>query len=59
MPILHWLTRDDDLRAASRVPYRLLEETPELSVPDVEIHKNGGYPLPLRYDPQSLTMPIK
>ena len=31
MPTLNWLTRDDDLRAASRVPYRLLEETPELS----------------------------
>ena len=31
MPILHWLTRDEDLRSASRVPYRLLEETPELS----------------------------
>ena len=31
MPTLNWLTRDDDLRAASRVPYRLLEEAPELS----------------------------
>ena len=31
MPTLHWLTRDDDLRAASRVPYRLLEEASELS----------------------------
>ena len=37
MPTLNWLTRDDDLRAASRVPYRLLEEAPELSAgePDV------------------------
>ena len=37
MPTLHWLTRDDDLRAASRVPYRLLEEASELSAgePDV------------------------
>ena len=26
MPILHWLTRDDDVRAAHRTPYRLLEE---------------------------------
>lgn len=26
MPILHWLTRDKDLRAAGRAPYRLLEE---------------------------------
>ena len=31
MPTLHWLTRDEDLRTASRVPYRLLEEAPELS----------------------------
>ena len=31
MPTLNWLTRDDDLRAATRVPYRLLEEAPELS----------------------------
>ena len=31
MPTLHWLTRDEDLRAAARVPYRLLEEAPELS----------------------------
>lgn len=31
MPTLHWLTRDEDLRAASRVPYRLLEEALELS----------------------------
>jgi adenine-specific DNA-methyltransferase len=34
MPTLSWLTRDDDLRAAQRVPYRLLEETPELSAGD-------------------------
>jgi len=31
MPLLHWLTRDEDLRAADRVPYRLLDEVPELS----------------------------
>ena len=31
MPTLHWLTRDEDLRSASRVPYRLLEEAPDLS----------------------------
>lgn len=30
MPILNWLTRDDDFRAADRVPYRLLEDVPEL-----------------------------
>ncbi len=34
MPTLHWLTRDEDLRAASRVPYRLLEEAPDLSAGD-------------------------
>ena len=26
MPILPWLTRDEDLRATRRAPYRLLEE---------------------------------
>ena len=31
MPILHWLTRDEDLRAAARAPYRLLEEVADLS----------------------------
>ena len=36
MPTLNWLTRDDDLRAASRVPYRLLEEAPELSAGEPE-----------------------
>lgn len=34
MPILNWLTRDDDVRAAQRVPYRLLEEVPTLSAGD-------------------------
>lgn len=34
MPILHWLTRDEDIRAASRVPYRLLDKVPELSAGD-------------------------
>ena len=32
MPILNWLSRDEDIRAAQKVPYRLLEEAPELSV---------------------------
>lgn len=32
MPILHWLTRERDTRAAPRTPYRLLEEDRELSV---------------------------
>lgn len=30
MPILHWLTRDQDVKAARTVPYRLLEEVPDL-----------------------------
>ena len=36
MPILSWLTRDEDIRAASHVPYRLLEEVPNLSSSDPE-----------------------
>ena len=31
MPILNWLTRDEDTKAATKVPYRLLEEVPEHS----------------------------
>lgn len=31
MPILHWLTRAEDIRAARSVPYRLLEEEASLS----------------------------
>lgn len=34
MPTLKWLTRDDDVRAAEKVPYRLLEEVPELGYGD-------------------------
>lgn len=34
MPILSWLTRDCDISAAQRVPYRLLQEAPELSAGD-------------------------
>ena len=34
MPILNWLTRDEDLRAAGRASYRLLEEVPRLSAGD-------------------------
>lgn len=34
MPILHWLTRDADLRLSSNAPYRLLEHVPELSFGD-------------------------
>ena len=31
MPTLNWLSRDEDIVAASKVPYRLLEEVPEHS----------------------------
>ena len=31
MPSLTWLTRDDDLKRAGQVPYRLLEADPDLS----------------------------
>ncbi len=34
MPILNWLTRGEDILTASRVPYRLLEEAPDLSAGD-------------------------
>jgi len=30
LPILEWMTRGEDVRAADRVPYRLLEARPEL-----------------------------
>ena len=36
MPILQWLTREDDLKAAGRTPYRLLEEAPDLGAGDRE-----------------------
>lgn len=31
MPLLHWLTRDEDIHKAAQAPYRLLEEVRELS----------------------------
>ena len=34
MPILNWLTREQDIGATSDVPYRLLEEVPHLSAGD-------------------------
>ena len=34
MPTLSWLTRDEDIRTAQRVPYRLLEEVADLSAGD-------------------------
>ncbi|MDR1485082.1 MAG: site-specific DNA-methyltransferase [Planctomycetaceae bacterium] len=38
MPILSWLSREDDLKCANQTPYRLLEELPKLSYGD----KNAG-----------------
>jgi adenine-specific DNA-methyltransferase len=32
MPVLTWLTRENDLKLAQNAPYRFLEEVPELSV---------------------------
>lgn len=34
MPTLRWLTRNDDVRAAEKVPYRLLEEVDGLGYGD-------------------------
>ena len=36
MPTLHWLTREADVGAAGRAPYRLLEEAPGLSAGEAE-----------------------
>ena len=36
MPTLNWLTKDVDIRAASRAPYRLLEEVSDLSAGNLE-----------------------
>ena len=36
MPTLNWLTRDTDIHAAARVPYRLLEEASGLSAGDLD-----------------------
>ena len=40
MPVLSWLTRDDDLRAAGRAEYRLLDEVPGLGGGDRENSEN-------------------
>ncbi len=34
MQILSWLTRDEDIHVAGRVPYRLLEEAADLTAGD-------------------------
>src|SRR3954463_11642473 len=36
MPTLEWLTRNQDLTTADKVPYRLLEEVPDLGAGDHE-----------------------
>lgn len=36
MPVLSWLTRKDDLKAAGKAAYRLLREEPDLSAGDPE-----------------------
>ena len=36
MPTLRWLTRDEDVRAAEKVPYRLLEEVTQLGHGDLD-----------------------
>lgn len=36
MPILHWLTREEDLKAAGRAPYRLLEPVEAYGDPATE-----------------------
>ncbi|MBP9772060.1 MAG: site-specific DNA-methyltransferase [Candidatus Pacebacteria bacterium] len=36
MPLLNWLTREEDIQRASQAPYHLLEEVPELSYGEPE-----------------------
>ena len=36
MPTLNWLTRDQDIQAAARVPFRLLEEATDLSAGEAD-----------------------
>lgn len=36
MPILEWLDRENDVKAADDVPYRLLESVPDLSYGDAD-----------------------
>ncbi len=39
MPILHWLTRDEDIRRAKQAPYRLFKKypnfQPETPMPEI------------------------
>lgn len=57
MPILHWLTRNEDIGAASRAPYRLLKEVPELSAgdPEVALSAQAGNTLIQGDSPEALT----
>ena len=47
MPILNWLNRDEHLKIADRVPYRILEEVSELGYGDPDA---GNLP---RLDPET------
>ena len=48
MPLLHWLTRDDDIHAAAQTPYRLLEEVASREgYPGRFLMMVEGYCLPL------------
>lgn len=42
MPTLNWLTREEDLVASKRVPYRLLKEVPELSYTEKDPATENG-----------------
>ena len=42
MPTLTWLGRDEVIREAERVPYRLLEEAPKLSAGDRDSRDSGN-----------------
>ena len=44
MPTLQWLTKEVDMKAARHVPYRLLEEVPELGHGDPACGKGGHGP---------------
>ena len=50
MPLLTWLTREEDIEATKRVAYRLLEEVHELSTGDGNNGKRLIPLLPVRLD---------
>ena len=47
MPTLQWMTREQDKRAAEKVPYRLLEEDPLLGYGDRDVIR-GKYQINLQ-----------